>query len=179
MEINHWRHFYVKNQSVKLNIKNIYIYYINSFCVTFSHWYLFHVLRIVFSRAWRVRELTRSCRSKFKMVWHQFSSLVTSLSKKFVQFSSWRAFNFKKFNKFNPKFALFSSAQCSVRSNPKPHLAHCKGFYEGSLSSICKVIDAEKRICSPKVPCGLHESGFKWLMWCRVGVTQIQLKNSF
>ena len=42
-------------------------------------------------RAGRVRELAKSSRSTFKMVWRQFSkfiSLLTSLSAKFVQFSS-------------------------------------------------------------------------------------------
>ena len=39
------------------------------------------------TRAGRVRELTKSSRSKFKIVWHQFSTvLVTGLSGKFVQF---------------------------------------------------------------------------------------------
>ena len=36
---------------------------------------------------WPIGEPTRSSHSRFKMVWHQFSSLVTSLIGMFVQFS--------------------------------------------------------------------------------------------
>ena len=61
------------------------------------------------SRAGRVRELARSSRSKFKLVWHQFSSLGPSLSGKFVRFSS-------RHRRQVPPFNSFSSVQFTSSS---------------------------------------------------------------
>ena len=73
--------------------------------------------------AGRVRELTTSSRSKFKMIWHQLST---------VQFSShqfvWKvhsvhlmgASNFKTFNKFSSRFTQLCSVQFDVQFSGTP-----------------------------------------------------------
>ena len=65
----------------------------------------------------------------------QFSSIVTRLPGKFVQFSSWGSSNFKKFSKFSSKFSQFSSVRRSVQWDPLGGAAFgvLLVFHKGSL----------------------------------------------
>ena len=80
-------------------------------------------------RAGRVRELTRSSPSNFKIVWRQFNT-VQLTSEQFV----WKArsvhligaSNFETFSKLSPKFTQFSPVRRSVQLDPltEPRLAY-------------------------------------------------------